>query len=313
MHTPPSSDRHEGREQDRVVRSGSASQVRRPKTSFAETQRARTFAINPGRYSAAARFVAELSAVQTSAASNGFHATESRSDGDPDARCMSIAIMSRRQVLPCSTQRLTTASNRPGATVAIAAHRLALARLLELQIGVAAQLAARRLCLLHPAVEVGGAHAEKLEAHVGEAGAAVVGGKALVLARPVDDRVQLGLHARHRVDLAGQRRNEERVHHGRRRDLEADGHVHRRRQLVDDGDALLGIDEQPFPVEGDDLDDQRFSPAGNGPRGIDPCQRPIGVERVRADPGQRAQRMMISSGAAQISSSSWMEWSQSGV
>ena len=31
-----------------------------------------------------------------------------------------------------------------------------------------------------------------------------------------------------------------------------------------DGDALVGIDEQPFPVEGDDLDVQRFGLAGRG-------------------------------------------------
>ena len=78
-----------------------------------------------------------------------------------------------------------------------------------------------------------------------------------------------------------------------------------------DGDALLGIDEQPFPVERDHLDVQGLDVAGTGARvdassgryGSSVCV-PIQVSAPRA--------MMISSGAAQITSSSWMEWSQSG-
>ena len=55
--------------------------------------------------------------------------------------------------------------------------------------------------------------------------------------------------------------------------------------FVHRGNAQLGIDEQPFPVEGDDLDVQRFDGGGRGA-----CvQRAIGVERVRADPRDRAQ------------------------
>ncbi|CFP66539.1 Uncharacterised protein [Bordetella pertussis] len=96
------------------------------------------------------------------------------------------------------------------------------------------------------------------KAHAGEAAAAVVGGQALVFAGVVDDRVQRGLHARHGVDLAGQRRHEERVHHRRGGDLELDGAVHRGRHFIDGGDALLGIDEQPFPVQRRHLHHQRL-------------------------------------------------------
>ena len=45
--------------------------------------------------------------------------------------------------------------------------------------------------------------------------------------------------------------------------LEADRAVHRGGQLVDRGDALLGIDEQPLPVERHDLDHQRLDVRGD--------------------------------------------------
>ena len=56
-----------------------------------------------------------------------------------------------------------------------------------------------------------------------------------------------------------------------------------------------------------------FSPAAIGCAPLDPAQRTIRIERVGVDPGHRPKAMMISSGAAQITSSSWVEWSQSGV
>jgi hypothetical protein len=171
---------------------------------------------------------------------------------------------------------------------AIAAHRLALARLLELHVAAAAQFAAG-LRLLQPAVEVSGGHGEKLEAHIGKAGAAVIGREALILARPVDHRVEAGRHARHRIDLSCQRRDEERIHHRRCRNLEVDGGVYRRRELVHDGDILIRIDEQPFPVESDDFDGQGFYVVRNRSLRIDPRQRPIRVQRMGADPGKCAQ------------------------
>jgi hypothetical protein len=136
-------------------------------------------------------------------------------------RLASMAIMSFMHRLG-STQRLTTASYRPGATWR-SAHRLALAGLFELRDRVAVSALAAGLAF-HPLVEVGRAHAVELEAHAREARAAVVGGEAFVLARLVDHGVQLGLHGRHGVDLAGQRGDVERVHHRGRRDLEGDRH-----------------------------------------------------------------------------------------
>ncbi|MCY1177153.1 hypothetical protein D9M73_174500 [compost metagenome] len=70
--------------------------------------------------------------------------------------------------------------------------------------------------------------------------------------------MQLGLHARHRVDLATQRRDEERVHHGVRGNAEVDRGVRREHDLVDRGDALFRVDEQPLPIQRDHFDGHRL-------------------------------------------------------
>ena len=63
---------------------------------------------------------------------------------------------------------------------------------------------------------------------------------------------------RHGVDHAAHLRDEEDVPDGRRGQLEIDRRSRRDDELVDRGDALLGIDEQPFPIERDDLDVDRL-------------------------------------------------------
>jgi hypothetical protein len=65
---------------------------------------------------------------------------------------------------------------------------------------------------------------------------------------------------RHGVDLAADLRHQEAVHDARRRELEADRRAGRNGQPVDAGDALnlVGINEQPFPVERDHLDLERL-------------------------------------------------------
>src|SRR3712207_7420841 len=47
----------------------------------------------------------------------------------------------------------------------------------------------------------------------------------------------------------------------------------------------FGIDEQPFPIERDDLDLERLRVGGHGPVWREAGERPEGVERVRVDPG----------------------------
>ena len=49
-----------------------------------------------------------------------------------------------------------------------------------------------------------------------------------------------------------------------------DGSCH----LIDGRDAVLGIDEQPFPIERDDIDLQRFRIMRHGLPGSDPADRP---------------------------------------
>ncbi len=67
--------------------------------------------------------------------------------------------------------------------------------------------------------------------------------------RAGDDSVQLRFHAGHGVDLTREGGHEERIHHRRRRDFEADRAVDRRGQLIYVADALIGVEEQPFPVQ----------------------------------------------------------------
>ncbi len=172
----------------------------------------------------------------------------------------------------------------------IIAHGLGLARLLEGHVVLAVQGLALALHLGDPLVEAVLAEPVELEVHPREARAAVIGREAVIGARLVDDGVELRLHAGHRVDLAGQRGDEERVHHAGRGDLEGDRHVHRRGELVDGGDALLGVEEQPLPIEGDHLDREGLGARRNGAAVGDPADRPVGIEDVGADPGQRAER-----------------------
>ena len=60
-------------------------------------------------------------------------------------------------------------------------------------------------------------------------------------------------HPGHCVDLAAELRHKEAVHHPRRGQFEPDGRVHGDGQLIDGRNAVVGIDEQPFPIERDDL------------------------------------------------------------
>ena len=92
--------------------------------------------------------------------------------------------------------------------------------------------------------------------------------------------MQPGHHVIHHVYLTTQGGHEEALHHAGRRQPQRDRPPGGDHQLVDRGDALLGIEEQPLPVESHDLDLQRWLIAG---------QRSIGVEGYRAAPGQGGQ------------------------
>ena len=74
-------------------------------------------------------------------------------------------------------------------------------------------------------------------------------------------------HAAHRVDLAAELRHEERIHHRRRGEPKFNGRSGRDYQLIDGGYALIGVDEQPFPIERHDVHVQRVGFPGIGARG----------------------------------------------
>ena len=94
-------------------------------------------------------------------------------------------------------------------------------------------------------------------------------------------QVQLRRHAVHRVDHAAELRDEERVHHARRGQGEVNRHAGGDHELVDAGDVLVRVDEQPLPIQRNALDLQRRRVR---------CQRLGRIELVRSDPGHAAQQ-----------------------
>ncbi|MNG94141.1 hypothetical protein D3C79_531410 [compost metagenome] len=150
---------------------------------------------------------------------------------------------------------------------------------IELAHGV--QHLGRLLHLGDPGIETGLiGRGDGLELHAGEAGAAVAAGDPLVLTRLVGNQMQLGLHPGHGVDLTAQLRNEEGVHHGVGGHPEVDRGIDREGQLIDRGDTQFRIDKQPFPVEGNNIDLDRFDVR---------FQRFIRIQRVGSFPGNHRQ------------------------
>ena len=148
-------------------------------------------------------------------------------------------------------------SNRFGLDRAIGRRRHGLARLC--QFGVAG-IVERRPGAAHlrdPGVEIAGRHRFGDEPHLGKAVAAEICREAGKFARLVREQVEVGGHAAHRVDLAAELRHEERIHHRRRGEAEVDRGSGRHDQLIDRGNALIGVDEQPFPIERNDIHPKR--------------------------------------------------------
>ncbi|MPL91569.1 hypothetical protein SDC9_37644 [bioreactor metagenome] len=175
------------------------------------------------------------------------------------------------------------AGEQPVLDRAVMPHRLGDGRPLERQIGVAGQRLGAGLRRRHPGVEVVVAHRAGVEGHLREARARVMRRAAGEGAGIVGDQVQLGLHPGHGIDHAAKRGDRERVHHRRGAELEVHRPAGGNGQLVHRGDAELGIDEQPFPVERDGLDLDRGA-------GVQRAEVAIGIEPVGVDPGHRAKR-----------------------
>jgi len=73
------------------------------------------------------------------------------------------------------------------------------------------------------------------------------------LRRIVRAQLEAVHHAVHRVDHAAKLRHEEAVHHAGRGELQMQWRADRHRQRVERGYSLIRVDEEPFPVERNDL------------------------------------------------------------
>src|SRR5262245_57949089 len=145
--------------------------------------------------------------------------------------------------------------------------------------------------VLKPGVEIASRHRLDDEPHVRKTVAAKHCRKAGIFARLVGEEVEMSDHAAHRVDLAAKLRHEERIHHRRRGEPKFDGRSGGDDQLIDGGDTVVGVDEQPFPIERHDVHAQRIGFAWDrcprielmGPNPNDPAQQDHGQRRDRPD------------------------------
>src|SRR5262245_29489636 len=140
---------------------------------------------------------------------------------------------------------------------AIGCGRHVLARLFQFSVAGLVEAESGAARLLEPRIEIAGWHRLGDEPHVGKTVAAEHCRKAGILAGLVGEKVKMSDHAAHRVDLTAELRHEERIHHRRRREPKFDGCFSRDNQLVDSGDTLIGVDEQPFPIERHNVHPQR--------------------------------------------------------
>src|SRR5262249_1038690 len=153
--------------------------------------------------------------------------------------------------------------------------------------------------LLEPRVEIGGRHRLDDEPHLGKAVAAEVCRQAGKLTRLVRKQVEMRGHAAHRVDLAAGLRHEERIHQRGGGEWKLDWRSGRDDQLIDSGDALIGVDEQPFPIERHDVHAEGSGFPGNrrariqlmGTDPNDPAQQDHGQRRDR--PGDELDTLFI--------------------
>ena len=120
-----------------------------------------------------------------------------------------------------------------------------------------------------------------VEQHVGESVAAKMRRQPLIIALLIGTQVQRRDHAIHRVDHAAELRDEENIHHACGREFERQRRPHRDGQGVNGRNPLVRIDEEPFPIERNDLDPHRAS------RSLDTSRR---VELVRTDPCDAAEQ-----------------------
>src|SRR5262252_2631654 len=166
-----------------------------------------------------------------------------------------------------------------------------LARLCQLGVAGVVEPGSGAARLREPGVEIVGGHRLGNEPHVGKTVAAEHCRKAGIFTRVVGEKVEMRDHAAHRVDLAAELRHEERIHHCGRGEPKFDGRSGRNDQLIDRGDTVIGVDEQPFPIERHDVHAQRVGFRRDrrpwielmGPDPNDPAQQDYGQRRDRPD------------------------------
>ena len=116
-------------------------------------------------------------------------------------------------------------------------------------------------------------------------------------------QAELRGHAGHRVNLAAELRHEEAVHDADRGQPEMHRRADGNDELIDGWRRPRRVDEQPFPIERDDLDLERLACS---------TQRPEGSSACEPNQAMPPRNVITSAGIAQTISSSWPEKAQSG-
>src|SRR5882757_914649 len=127
----------------------------------------------------------------------------------------------------------------------------------KLNIALRGQVFSRPANLTEPVVKFRRRLRYDLEMHVGKPVAAYLSRKAAKGAGLVGCKMELRRHLVHSVDHAAELGHEECGHHAARGQREMDRRPSRNHQTIDAGDVLIGVDEQPFPVERYDLNIER--------------------------------------------------------
>ena len=135
--------------------------------------------------------------------------------------------------------------------------------------------------LAKPLVEFRRGFRHDLKMHVGESVAADLGGEPAKRSGIIGGEEKLRAHAIHGVDHAAELGSEESGHHASRGQRKVDRDARGDHQAIDAGDVLIGVDEQPFPVERHDLNVERLL------RRLDRLRR---IEIMRPYPRHAAQK-----------------------